>query len=87
VRLAFTSNLVETRDGYLWLSSESGFTRFDGMRFKVFDGTNTPALVGRPRLQTVPLLEDHDGALWMAATWASSRSPGASCGRRRSTPL
>jgi signal transduction histidine kinase/ligand-binding sensor domain-containing protein len=67
VRLAFTSNLVITRDGYLWLSSESGVTRFDGNRFKVFDGSNTPALVGRPRLQTVPLLEDHDGRLWLGS--------------------
>jgi signal transduction histidine kinase/ligand-binding sensor domain-containing protein len=67
VRLAFTSNMVETRDGYLWLSSESGVTRFDGVRFTVFDGTNTPALRGRPRLQTVPLLEDHDGVLWIGS--------------------
>lgn len=67
VRLAFTSNLVETRDGYLWLSSESGVTRFDGVRFRIFDGTNTPALAGRPRLQTVPLLEDHVGALWIGS--------------------
>ncbi|MBK8002592.1 MAG: hypothetical protein IPK12_01325 [Gemmatimonadetes bacterium] len=67
VRLAFTSNLVETRDGYLWLSSESGVTRFDGVRFAVFDGSNAPALRGRPRLQTVPLLEDHAGVLWIGS--------------------
>lgn len=67
VRLAFTSNMVETRDGYLWLSSESGVTRFDGLRFKVFHGGNTPALRGRPRLQTVPLLEDGDGTLWIGS--------------------
>lgn len=67
VRLAFTSNLVETRDGYLWLSSESGVTRFDGVRFTVFDGANAPALRGRPRLQTVPLLEDHAGVLWIGS--------------------
>ncbi|MBC7843947.1 MAG: hypothetical protein H7099_16620 [Gemmatimonadaceae bacterium] len=63
VRLAYTSNLVLTRDGYLWLSCESGVTRFDGARFKVFDGAVAPALRGRPRLQTVPLLEDGDGKL------------------------
>jgi len=63
VRLAYTSNLVLTRDGYLWLSCESGVTRFDGTRFTVFDGSNTAALRGRPRLQTVPLLEDGDGNL------------------------
>jgi len=51
-------NLVQTRDGCLWLSSESGVTRCDGVRFKVFDGSSTPILQGRPRLQAVPLLED-----------------------------
>ncbi len=63
VRLAYTSNLVLTRDGYLWFSCESGVTRFDGTRFKVVDGAAAPALLGRPRLQTVPLLEDGDGVL------------------------
>ncbi|MGH7655678.1 MAG: sensor histidine kinase [Gemmatimonadaceae bacterium] len=66
VRLAFTSNLVQTSDGYLWLSSQSGLTRFDGVQFRVFDGTNTPALHGRPNLQTYPLVEDGHGILWIA---------------------
>jgi ligand-binding sensor domain-containing protein len=65
VRLSFASNLVQTRDGYLWLSSQSGLTRFDGLRFKVFDTTNTPSLHGRPRLQTYPLLADPTDALWI----------------------
>src|SRR5919112_4239954 len=50
VRLAFTSNLVQTREGYLWLSTQSGLTRFDGFRFRVFDNVNTPVLRGRPNL-------------------------------------
>ncbi|QJR34074.1 sensor histidine kinase [Gemmatimonas groenlandica] len=65
VRLAFTSNLVQTSDGYLWLSSQAGLTRFDGARFTVIDGANTPALRGRPRLQTYPLLEDAEHVLWV----------------------
>ena len=67
VRLAFTSNLVQTHDGYLWLSTQSGLARFDGHRFAVFDGTNTPALRGRPRLQTYPLLEDREQVLWIGS--------------------
>ena len=35
VRLSFTSNLVQTHDGYLWLSTQSGLTRFDGIRLFV----------------------------------------------------
>ena len=65
VRLAFTSNLVETRDGYLWLSSQSGLTRFDGVRFTVFNGRTLPPLRGHPDLEIYPLLEDADGALWI----------------------
>ncbi len=65
LRLAFTSNLVETRDGYLWLSSQSGLTRFDGVRFTVFNGTTLPLLRGHPDLQIYPLLEDGEGRLWI----------------------
>jgi ligand-binding sensor domain-containing protein len=64
-RLAFTSNLVETRDGYLWLSSQSGLTRFDGVRFTVFNGRTVPLLENHPSLEIYPLLEDVDGALWI----------------------
>jgi signal transduction histidine kinase/ligand-binding sensor domain-containing protein len=67
VRLSFTSNLVQTHDGYLWLSTQSGLTRFDGLHFKTFDGTNTPALRGRPNLQTYPLLEDAHHTLWIGS--------------------
>lgn len=67
VRLSFTSNLVQTHDGYLWLSTQSGLTRFDGLHFKTFDGTNTPALRGRPNLQTYPLLEDRRHTLWIGS--------------------
>ncbi|MFL5607559.1 MAG: two-component regulator propeller domain-containing protein, partial [Gemmatimonadaceae bacterium] len=67
VRLSFTSNLVQTHDGYLWLSTQSGLTRFDGLHFKTFDGTNTPALRGRPNLQTYPLLEDSAHTLWIGS--------------------
>src|ERR687896_326815 len=66
VRLAFTSNLVQTREGYLWLSTQSGLTRFDGFCFRVFDHVKTPVLRGRPNLQTYPLVEGSDGVLWIA---------------------
>lgn len=67
VKLAFTSNLVQTRDGYLWLSSQSGLVRFDGVRFKSFNADNSPSLRGRTRLITIPLAEDHQGGLWVGS--------------------
>jgi ligand-binding sensor domain-containing protein len=36
--------IVQTRDGYLWLATYCGLARFDGVRFTVFDSSNTPGL-------------------------------------------
>ena len=33
--------IVHTRDGYLWLGTENGLVRFDGMKFTVFNRYNT----------------------------------------------
>ena len=35
--------LCQTRDGYLWIGTEEGLVRFDGVRFTTFNKTNTPA--------------------------------------------
>jgi signal transduction histidine kinase/ligand-binding sensor domain-containing protein len=35
--------IAQTLDGYLWLATETGLVRFDGMVFKLFDRDNTPA--------------------------------------------
>ena len=47
--------LVQTRDGYLWLGTQSGLVRFDGVKFVVFDTHNTPLL---PSDRIVQLLEE-----------------------------
>jgi len=54
--------LVQTRDGYLWLGTWGGLARFDGVRFAVFSGANTPALRDS---RITALLEDADGSLWI----------------------
>jgi signal transduction histidine kinase/ligand-binding sensor domain-containing protein/CheY-like chemotaxis protein len=54
--------IVQTRDGYLWLGTEEGLVRFDGVRFTVFDKRNTPAM----RSNTISaLVEDRSGSLWI----------------------
>jgi ligand-binding sensor domain-containing protein len=36
--------IAQTPDGYLWLGTENGLARFDGVRFENFGRENTPAL-------------------------------------------
>lgn len=59
------TKILETSDGYLWVGTQGGIARFDGVRFTVFDHTNTPAL--RDDFVT-DLVEDSQGTLWIATT-------------------
>lgn len=36
--------LIRTGDGYLWLGTQNGLVRFDGLRFQTFNTQNIPAL-------------------------------------------
>ena len=56
------TSVVQTPDGYLWVGTQSGLARFDGVRFAVFDG-NTPGLESR---QIGKLFVDQQGGLWVA---------------------
>ncbi len=53
--------IVQTRDGYLWLTTVDGLARFDGVRFVVFDKSNTKGLSSN---RFTALHEDLDGTLW-----------------------
>ncbi len=52
--------LAQTRDGYLWLGSDDGLVRFDGVRFVSF-GLREGLRSGPVRT----LFEDRHGALWI----------------------
>ena len=39
--------ILQTRDGYIWLGTERGLVRFDGVQFTVFDKGNTPGRTSR----------------------------------------
>src|ERR1043165_397182 len=53
-------SIIQTRDGYLWLTTFDGLVRFDGVRFTVFDKSNTKGLITN---RFTSLYEDKDGAL------------------------
>ena len=55
-------SILQTGDGYLWLATQEGLVRFDGVRFQVFNKQNTPEI----RHNDVwKLLEDRAGNLWV----------------------
>lgn len=54
--------ITQTRDGYLWLGTLNGLVRFDGLRFTVFDESNTPGLKSS---RIVKLFEDSQERLWV----------------------
>lgn len=54
--------ITQTSDGYLWIGTELGLARFDGIQFTVFDSKNTAQLLSG-YIKT--LLPGRDGSLWI----------------------
>jgi len=62
--------ILQTHDGYLWMATEEGLVRFDGVRFKVFDAENTREI---PSSQIQVLFEDRQGELWIGTAAGLTR--------------
>ena len=58
---ANVTGIAQTRDGFLWLATQSGLVRFDGTQFEVVP---IPARRARPFIIT--MLCDHAENLWLA---------------------
>jgi signal transduction histidine kinase/CheY-like chemotaxis protein/ligand-binding sensor domain-containing protein len=56
------TTITQTRDGYIWLGTEAGLVRFDGVRFTIFDKSNTPDFTSD---YIRKLHEGRDGSLWI----------------------
>jgi ligand-binding sensor domain-containing protein/signal transduction histidine kinase len=57
-------SIAQTRDGYLWFTTLDGVVRFDGVRFTVFDKSNTPGLTTN---RFISLFADTDDTLWLGS--------------------
>ncbi|MEM8993719.1 MAG: two-component regulator propeller domain-containing protein, partial [Acidobacteriota bacterium] len=54
--------LLLSKQGYLWVATQEGLARFDGVRFEHFDRSNLPEL---PHNQASAFAESEDGAIWI----------------------
>lgn len=54
--------IEQSHDGYLWIGTQEGLARFDGVRFAVFDRRNTPAITSN---LITALRADSRGRLWI----------------------
>ena len=62
--------LLASRDGYLWIGTQLGLVRFDGVRFTLFDRASNPGLASN---EITALLEDERRVIWVGTQRGLSR--------------
>lgn len=55
-------SVLQTYDGYIWIATQEGLVRFDGIEFKIFDTRNTPEIKNN---YINYLYEDSQKNLWI----------------------
>lgn len=55
------TGVVQTPDGYLWISTFDGLARFDGVKFTIFDKGNTKGILNN---RFSGLFVDKEGVIW-----------------------
>jgi signal transduction histidine kinase/ligand-binding sensor domain-containing protein len=73
-------DIVQGRDGYIWIATEMGVLRFDGVRFTPWVPPQGHVALTHVKV----LLQAHDGAMWMVANQGLSVWRG---GRLTDVPL
>jgi diguanylate cyclase (GGDEF)-like protein len=72
--------IAQTADGYVWLGTEEGLARFDGVRFVTYTHHNSPGLASD---YILALAASRDGSLWIGTdSGLSHYVPGTSPGQR-----
>jgi len=62
---SFVRSIAQTPDGYLWLGTEEGVVRFDGVQFTAFNKRNIPEIKHNLALA---LWVDRAGSLWIGTS-------------------
>lgn len=57
--------ISQTRDGYVWVGTQEGLARFDGIRFTIFEKANAPWLKSN---EIWALLPGTNGSLWIGTS-------------------
>ncbi len=58
------TSVIQTKDGYMWVATFGGLSRFDGIKFTNFTTSNTPQLINN---RLTALYEDRHGVLWIGS--------------------
>ncbi len=61
----YTHFIIQAPDGYLWISTQEGLVRFDGVHFTIYTKTNTPILTNN---YFTALHYDTKGNLWIGTS-------------------
>lgn len=64
------TSILQSRNGYIWLGTQEGLVRFDGVRFAIFDTRNTKAMTDD---WVQALCETRDGSLWVGTVTGLAR--------------
>src|ERR1700686_4312897 len=62
--------MAQTTDGYLWIGTQAGLMRFDGVRFVAW---RPPEGIQLPSSRINSLLEARDGSLWFVTSMGLAR--------------
>jgi ligand-binding sensor domain-containing protein/serine phosphatase RsbU (regulator of sigma subunit) len=57
-------DIFQTKDGYLWIGTQNGLVRFDGVTFELFNKENVPQLKDN---EIRAIYQDQDDTLWIGS--------------------